>query len=43
MEKSKYTLKVTPAVYTDLDKIYSYIANKLYNQAAAENLMDKIV
>jgi plasmid stabilization system protein ParE len=40
MEKSKYTLKITPAASEDLDKIYNCIANELYNESAAENLMD---
>ncbi|MDK2901982.1 MAG: toxin ParE1/3/4 [Thermosediminibacterales bacterium] len=42
MEKSKYTLKITPAASEDLDKIYNYISNELYNESAAENLMGKI-
>lgn len=42
MRENRYTLKITPAAANDLDKIYSYISNELYNETAAENLMDKI-
>jgi plasmid stabilization system protein ParE len=35
-------LKITPAASEDLDKIYNCIANELYNESAAENLMGKI-
>lgn len=42
MEESKYGLKITPIASQDLDEIYSYIANELFNEDAAENLMEKI-
>ncbi|UMZ74524.1 type II toxin-antitoxin system RelE/ParE family toxin [Natranaerofaba carboxydovora] len=42
MSKNKFNLKVTPAAYADLDNIYKYIVNDLYNRPAAENLIDKI-
>ena len=42
MEENKYGLKITPIASEDLDEIYSYIANELLNEDAAENLMEKI-
>jgi addiction module RelE/StbE family toxin len=42
MGKNRYTLKITTAAKEDLEKIYDYITNELYNEAAAENLLDKI-
>lgn len=42
MEESKYIIKITPKAFEDLDEIYSYISNGLYNEGAADNLMDKI-
>jgi addiction module RelE/StbE family toxin len=42
MKTNKYTLKITPAAKEDLEKIYDYITNELYNESAAENLLDKI-
>jgi toxin ParE1/3/4 len=38
----KYSIKVTPKANEDLDDIYDYISRELFNQVAAENLMDKI-
>lgn len=42
MRKYKYTLKMTSAASADLDEIYRYIGNELYNESAAVPLMDKI-
>lgn len=42
MERNKYALKMTPAARDDLDTIYSYISEELYNEAAADQLMEKI-
>ena len=42
MAEKKYKIKITPKANDDLDEIYSYIAKELVNEAAAENLMDKI-
>lgn len=42
MGVNKYTLKITPAAKEDLEKIYGYITNELYNESAAKNLLDKI-
>ena len=42
MPNSNYILKFTPKAEEDLDEIYGYIATKLFAEAAAESLMDKI-
>lgn len=42
MLESEYTLKVTPKAYEDLDEMYYYISNKLYNETAANHLLEKI-
>jgi len=42
MVESKYRIKITPKANDDLDEIYSYIAEELFNEDAAENLIDKI-
>ena len=42
MEENKYKIKVTPKAYEDLDEIYGYIANDLYNEDAADDLLGKI-
>ncbi|WNF37364.1 type II toxin-antitoxin system RelE/ParE family toxin [Bacillaceae bacterium IKA-2] len=42
MEEIKHKIKITPKAYDDLDEIYSYIAEDLHNQSAADNLIDKI-
>ena len=42
MEENKYRIKITPKANDDLDDIYDYISKELFNQVAAENLMDKI-
>lgn len=42
MEKNKYSLKITSAAKNDLDAIYNYISRELYNELAAEQLMEKI-
>jgi toxin ParE1/3/4 len=42
MEETKFKIRMTPKANDDLDEIYSYIAEDLYNQSAADNLMEKI-
>jgi len=42
MEKNNYIVRITPRAYDDLDDIYSYIVSELYNDIAAEELMEKI-
>lgn len=42
MEENKFTIKITPKAFEDLDEIYSYISNDCYNEGAADNLMEKI-
>lgn len=42
MEENKYVIKMTPKAFEDLDEIYSYISTDLYNQGAADNLMEMI-
>jgi toxin ParE1/3/4 len=42
MEENRYTIKVTPIAFEDLDEIYGYISNELYNEGAADNTMQKI-
>jgi toxin ParE1/3/4 len=42
MEEHKYTIKITAKAFEDLDEIYSYISSDLYNEGAADNLMEKI-
>lgn len=42
MEENKYKIKVTPKAFEDLDEIYGYIANDLYNEHAADSLLEKI-
>lgn len=42
MTENKYTIKIVPKAFEDLDEIYSYILDKLYNKGAAENLLNKI-
>ena len=42
MEKSSYSLKLTPKASEDLDKIYSYITKELYAEESANNLIDRI-
>lgn len=42
MERNNYALKITPAARDDLDIIYRYISEELYNAAAADKLMEKI-
>lgn len=42
MAEDKFRIKITTKAYDDLDEIYSYIAGELYNEDAAENLMNKI-
>ena len=42
MAESRYNIKLTPKAYEDLDEIYEYIANNLFNINAAENLMNEI-
>jgi toxin ParE1/3/4 len=42
MAENNYSIKVTPKAYEDLDGIYGYITNELYNEDAADNLLGKI-
>lgn len=42
MTETKYTLKIAPKAYGDLDDIYSYISRELYNEGAADNLLENI-
>lgn len=35
----KYTVKIYPRAFRDLDSIYSYIANNLMAQGTAENML----
>ncbi|MDC3412073.1 type II toxin-antitoxin system RelE/ParE family toxin [Aquibacillus sp. 3ASR75-11] len=42
MKENKYTVKVTPKAYEDMDRIYGYITNELHNQSAADDLLMKI-
>ncbi len=42
MPENKYKIKITPKANDDLDEIYSYIAEELFNEQSAEDLMDKI-
>jgi toxin ParE1/3/4 len=42
MDGNNYALKITPAARDDLEAIYQYISDDLYNEPAAEQLMDKI-
>ncbi len=41
-DRDKYRIKITPKATDDLDEIYSYIAEELFNEDAAAFLMDKI-
>ena len=40
MVEDKYRIKITPKANDDLDEIYSYIVGEVFNENAAENLMD---
>lgn len=42
MVRSKYEIRITPKAFNDLDEIYDYITNKLFNANAAEKLIDEI-
>jgi len=42
MVKNKFQIKITPKASEDLDEIFGYIASELFNERAAENLMEKI-
>ena len=42
MLKNNYSLKFTPKVSEDLDKIYNYIFQDLYVGGAAKKLLEKI-
>ncbi|WP_108721253.1 type II toxin-antitoxin system RelE/ParE family toxin [Virgibacillus indicus] len=42
MVEDKYTLKFTLKAYEDLDEIYNYITNDLYNPSAADKLLQNI-
>ncbi|MBR1761238.1 MAG: type II toxin-antitoxin system RelE/ParE family toxin [Schwartzia sp.] len=38
----KYTVKILPAAFEQMDKIYAYIAQNLCAKDAAQNLLDKL-
>ncbi len=40
MEANKYLIEFTSKAIADLEKIYVYIANELFNPDAAQNLLD---
>lgn len=42
MEQSKFSVKVTPIASEDLDSIYTYISNELFNENAANNVLSQI-
>ncbi|GGP11935.1 MULTISPECIES: type II toxin-antitoxin system RelE/ParE family toxin [Oceanobacillus] len=42
MENNKYIVKIAPKAVKDLDEIYKYISGNLYNQDAADKLINKI-
>lgn len=42
MEQSKFSIKVSPIASEDLDSIYTYIANELFNENAANNVLSQI-
>ena len=42
MSKNSYSLKFTPKASNDLEEIYIYISEKLFADAAANNLLEKI-
>jgi addiction module RelE/StbE family toxin len=42
MGASKYKVSITLKAFDDLDEIYDYITNKLFNANAAEKLIDEI-
>ncbi|WP_010529325.1 type II toxin-antitoxin system mRNA interferase toxin, RelE/StbE family [Lentibacillus jeotgali] len=42
MKENKYTIKIAPKAFEDLDEIYSYISNELDNEGAADNLLKRI-
>ena len=42
MADNKYTVKITPKTFEDLDEIYHYISTELDNDGAAANLLETI-
>ncbi len=42
MSEKKYKIKITPKANDDLDEIFKYIFEELFNLDAADNLMNKI-
>ena len=42
MSEKKYKIKITPKANDDLDEIYKYIFEELFNLDAADNLISKI-
>lgn len=42
MSKNNYSLKFTPKASEDLEQIYGYVSEKLFNNTAANNLLEKI-
>jgi toxin ParE1/3/4 len=41
MEENKYQVEFNPKAITDLEQIYLYIANELFNPDAAQRLLEK--
>lgn len=39
--ENKYSVKVLPKAYRDIDNIYAYIASQIKEDAAAKRLVDK--
>jgi addiction module RelE/StbE family toxin len=42
MSENKYMLKITPKAAEDLEDIYRYISEKLFAEASARHLLEKI-
>jgi len=42
MAENSYSLKFTPKASEDIEEIYSYISGKLFDNIAANNLLEKI-
>ncbi|SHN30239.1 type II toxin-antitoxin system RelE/ParE family toxin [Gracilibacillus kekensis] len=40
MEKGSFSLKITAAAKEDMERIYRYIVEELYNEQAADDLME---
>lgn len=42
MTENKYTIKIAPKAFEDLDEIYNYIFAELYSEGAADTLLETI-